>query len=422
LRKFPKIIKVRQRFEASHIADIETHLMKEFKSWEAAGTELDGKDIAITAGSRGITDIREIMQVLISYLKSRKANPFLVPAMGSHGGAREEGQGRILDYVGVSETSLGVPIRNSMEVREIGKTSTGLPVYCDKFAASAQGVIVVNRIKDHTDFEGRFESGLVKMMVIGLGKHQGALTVHNLGIRGFKEEMARCAEVALANLPLLFGIGIVENAHNQTAMLEVIDSQSIFDREPLLLGEAKRLRSKLPIEDFDILVVEEMGKNISGTGLDTNVIGRRLITGEPEPVFPRIKRLVVLSLSDNSHGNAVGIGLADICTRRLINKIDFEATYINTITATYVERARIPMTVETDRDAIEIALNTCWLPDRKGVKMGLIKNTKSLDTIWLSEGLLPIIREREDLQVIGSPEKIQFDSYGKLDLLQKEDE
>ena len=414
MRKFPRLVKVRQRFDTSHISDIETHLMNKLETWESAGTGLDGKEIAITAGSRGIADIRKILGVLISFLKSRNAKPFLVPAMGSHGGASESGQKKILEDFGITERALGVPVRNSMEVKRIGKTSTGLPVYCDRFAASAQGLILVNRIKDHTDFEGRFESGLTKMMVIGLGNHKGALTVHNLGIRGFKEELVHCAEVVLDSLPVLFGIGIIENAHNQTAILEVVESPRIFEREPVLLGEAKRLRPKLLLDDLDVLVVEAMGKDISGTGMDTNVIGRRLIFGEPEPVIPRIKRVVVLSLSDNSRGNAVGIGLADICTRRLINKIDFEASYINTITATYVERAKIPLTAETDRDAIEIALNTCWLPDSRKVKMAVIKNTKALDTVWLSEGTLPIIQERDDLQITGSPEEMKFDHRGIL--------
>jgi hypothetical protein len=414
LRTLPKLIKVNQLFDSTRIENVGTHLAGKLEAWNSGGIDLEGKEIAITVGSRGITDIHTILRVLISYLKNRGAVPFLVPAMGSHGGAREAGQAKILENFGITENALGVPIRNSMTVTEIGRTSTGLPVYCDRFAASAQGLIVVNRIKDHTDFEGVHESGLVKMMVIGLGKHKGALTVHDHGIRGFKEEMPRCAEVFVANLPVLFGIAIVENAYNQASILEIIDSGEILERETFLLGKAKQLRPRLLMDELDILVVKEMGKDISGTCMDTNVIGRRLIFGEPEPETPRIKRIVVLSLSDKSHGNAVGIGLADICSRRLVNKIDFETTYINTITATFVERARIPLTAETDRDAMEIALNTCWKPGREKIKMAVIKNTKALDTVWLSEGMLPAIRERDDLRIIGNPEEIQFDPDGNL--------
>ncbi len=414
MRQFPKLVKVRQRFDSTHIPDIETHLSAELESWKATHGGLDGKEIAVTVGSRGITGIVSILRVLISFLQRGGAKPFLVPAMGSHGGAREVGQREILKKYGVSEGSLGVPVRSSMEVEEIGRSSSGIPVYCDRHARSAQGVVVVNRIKDHTDFEARFESGLVKMMVIGLGKHQGAMTVHNLGIRGFREEMAGLAGVMLESLPVLFGIGIVENAYNQTAFLEVIDRPDIFEREASLLVEAKRLRPRLLIDDLDILVVREMGKEISGTCMDANVIGRRLIFGEPEPERPRIRRVVALSMSDRSDGNAVGIGLADICTQRLVNRIDFESMYINTITATYVERAKIPLTAATDREAIEIALNTCWVERGDRIRMAVIRNTKSLDSVWYSEELIPTIREGADLEVEADPAEMTFDDKGNL--------
>ncbi len=414
MNKFPKLIKVQQIFDSDRIDDIEAHLRGELEAWVPPGFDFAGKEIAITAGSRGIADIRKILAGLISFLKRVGAKPYLVPAMGSHGGATDKGQARILDKFGITERALGAPIRNSMEVVELGKTTTGVPVYCDRFAASAQGLVVVNRIKDHTDYESRHESGLVKMLVIGLGKHKGALTIHRLGMRGLREEIPRYAEVMLDRLPVLFGIGIVENAYGGTAFLKVVDGSEIMDREPELLAEAKRLRPRILVDELDVLVVQEMGKDISGTCMDANVIGRRLIFGEPEPKSPRYKRIAVLSLTENSGGNVVGIGLADICTRRLMERIDYNATYINTITATSIERVKIPLTADTDRDAIEIALNTCWVSDKKKARMAVIKNTKELETVWFTETLLPMLEARRDMRVIGEPVEMQFGRKGNL--------
>jgi hypothetical protein len=414
VKTFPRLAKVQQCFDASHIEDVEADLQESLRVWQRKGPDLQGRSIAITAGSRGIGDITLVLRALIAFLKGRGADPFLVPAMGSHGGANEAGQEKILADYGITEDALGVPLRNSMSVVEVGRTTTGLPVFCDQFAASAQGIVVVNRIKDHTDFEGKYESGLAKMLVIGLGKHKGAMWVHSRGIRAFREELGACAQVSLKGLPVLFGIGIVENGYGETAILEVIDGPAILERETGLLDEAKRLRSRILLDELDVLVVREMGKDISGTGMDTRVIGRREIYGEAEPDTPRIKRICVLGLSEGTRGNAVGIGLADICTRRLVKEIDFEATYINTITATHVERAKIPLTAETDRDAIDIAMNTCWVPEGQPVRMAIIKNTKSLDAIWLTEGMLPSLRGREDLRVLEPPAEMRFDPSGSL--------
>jgi len=410
--RFPKLARVEQRFDPKAIDDPGAHLLGALRAWDSGKIDLDGKEIAITAGSRGIADIRTIFQALLDFLVDRGARPFLVPAMGSHGGATAEGQRALLKSYGLDERTLGAPIRSSMETVEVGRTAEGLPVFCDRIAASAHGIVVVNRIKDHTDFEGKYESGLVKMMVIGLGKQQGALAIHRFGIRGFKEEMARCAEVVLSRVPILCGIGIVENAYGKPAIIEVIDRTRILEREPALLAAAKQLRPRLLLDELDVLVVCEMGKDISGTGMDTNVIGRRMIFGEREPDRPKIKRVAVLSLTDHSQGNAVGIGLADICTRRLVSKIDFLQTTVNTITATSIERVKIPLTADTDRDAIEIALNTCWVPDRRMVKLAAIRNTRSLDAIWLSEGILPAIQERTDIRVIDPPREMAFDPSG----------
>jgi hypothetical protein len=409
------VVPVRQVFDARRIEDVRGHLERELAANLPAGHDLSGREIAITAGSRGLADIRTVLSTLIDFLRARGARPFLVPAMGSHGGATAEGQGTILEKYGLTTERLGVPVRSSMEVVEVGRSASGLPVYCDRHAAAADGVVAVNRIKDHTDFEGRFESGLVKILVIGLGKREGARTIHRLGVRGLREEIPRSAEVILSRLPVLFGVGIVENAYGRTARLEVIPAAEIMDREPPLLEEAKRLRPRLLVDELDVLVVEEMGKEISGTGLDCNVIGRRRIAGEPEPRSPRCSRVVALSLTPKSRGNAVGIGLADICTRRLVDAIDFDAMYVNTITATFVERGRIPMTMDTDREAIELALKTCWVTDPERVRMAIIRNTKALETIRLSEALLPALRERDDLRVEGTPEPLRFDESGRLE-------
>lgn len=413
--RLPGVMPVRQVFDDRRIVDVRAHLEQELALNVPAGLDLSGREIAITAGSRGLADIHTVLATLVGFLAARGARPFLVPAMGSHGGASARGQGRVLEKYGLTPERLGVPVRSSMEVVEIGRSASGLPVYCDRHAAAADGVVAVNRIKDHTDFEGRFESGLVKILVIGLGKREGARTIHRLGVRGLRDEIPRSAEVVLSRVPVLFGIGIVENAYGRTARLEVIPAAEIMHREPALLEEAKRLRPRLPVDELDILVVEEMGKEISGTGLDCNVIGRRRIAGEPEPRSPRCRRIVALSLTPKSHGNAVGIGLADICTRRLVDAIDFDAMYINTVTATFVERGAIPVTMETDREAIELALKTCWVPDPERVRMAVIRNTRALETIRLSEALLPALRERGDLRVEGEPEPLRFDESGRLD-------
>jgi hypothetical protein len=414
LSRLPKVIPFRQVFESGQIEDVEDCLHRNLVERIPPEIDLTGKEIAITAGSRGITDIHPILDGLIAFLKDRGASPFLVPAMGSHGGASARGQDEILENYGLTEERFGIPIRNSMEVVEIGRSSSGLHVYCDRSAAAAQGVFVVNRIKDHTDFEGTYESGLVKMLVIGLGKHEGALAIHRHGVRGLREEIPRSAEVFIQTLPLLFGVAIVENAYGRTAFLEVVEGLNILEREPFLLREAKRLRPRILVEELDLLVVEEMGKDISGTGLDCNVIGRRHIFGEREPETPRYKRVVVLSLTEKSRGNAVGIGLADVCSRRLVDRIDFETMYINTITATYVERGKIPITAPTDRDAIEIGLKTCWVPDRDRVRMAIIRNTRRLDTVWFSEEMRPMLSDRDDLRVSGPPTELRFDSTGRL--------
>ncbi len=411
---FPRLVEVHQRFDRTEVSDPGKRLTAQLEEWSSRGCDLQGKSVAVAAGSRGITGGVEIIRVLISFLKKEGARPFLIPAMGSHGGATGEGQEDILRRYGLTEDSLGIPVRSSMEVVEVGRAPTGLPVYCDAAAAAADGLIIVNRIKEHTDFEAKYESGLVKMMVIGLGKQKGAATLHNLGVRGFREEMARFAEVAIANTPLLFGIGIVENAFNRPAILEVVDRDSIFEREAMLLREAKRLSPGILVDELDVLVVEEMGKDISGTGMDANVIGRRLIFGEEEPASPRYTRIVVLSLSENSHGNAVGIGLADVCSRRLTDRIDLESTYINTITATSIERVKIPLTAETDREAIEIALKTCWVSEHENARMAVIRNTKALETVWFSEGMLPTLQGRDDLQITGPPTEMRFDEDDNL--------
>jgi len=410
----PRLVKVHQQFDAGRIENIPLHLGRRLASWASHGVDLSGREVAIAIGSRGITDILEIVTVLIDFLRDRGARPFLLPAMGSHGGATAEGQRAILEGYGLTREKLGVEIRSSMDVVEVGATRAGLSVYCDRVATEVDGLILVNRIHAHTDFEARYESGLVKMIAIGLGKRKGAQTIHRLGARGFREEMVHFAEVSIAHLPLLFGIGIVENAYNRTARLEVIDRDRIFEMEPPLLREAKRLQARILLDHLDVLVVGEMGKDISGTGMDTSVIGRRMIFGEPEPTSPRIKRIVVLSLSEKTHGNAVGIGLADICTRRLVERIDFESTYVNTITATSIERGKLPLQAETDREAIEIALDTCWVTDRRKAIMAVIRDTKSLETIRFSEVALPLLQGLDHVEVIGRPEEMQFDDNGTI--------
>jgi hypothetical protein len=412
---YPRMYRIYQIFDAPRVARIEEELNRELRSIQPSFQFKEGMRIAITAGSRGIAHIDRILKALVQFLKENGARPFLFPAMGSHGGGTAEGQLEILKSLNITEESIGAPILSSMEVVEIGRSSFGFPILVDKHAAGADGIIVVNRIKPHTEFEGPIESGLMKMVAIGMGKHKGCLEVHKQTVHyGYREVIPEIGGVILGKLPFLFGVAIVENVYDQTAMIQAILPSRFLVEEKRLLVQAKRLMARLPFDKVDVLIVDQMGKNISGTGMDTNVIGRIMFIGEKEPDRPQITRVVVLDLTEESHGNAVGIGLADYTTQRLINKIDSWTTSTNAITAMTPEKGRIPIGFRTDKEAVDAALSTIGAIYPEKARLIHIKNTLEMGEIDVSEAFLKEVEGRENLKVLKELGSLPFDEEGKI--------
>lgn len=418
---YPRMYRVRQIFDVPKVDNIEETLGKELESIQVSSLIREGARIAITAGSRGIANIDRVLRHLVHVLKENSAQPFLIPAMGSHGGGTAEGQLEILESLKITEDSIGAPILSSMEVVEIGKSRFGFPVLVDKHAAQADGIIVVNRVKPHTEFEGPIESGLMKMMAIGMGKHKGCIQVHKQTINyRYREVIPEIGRVILEKLPILFGVALVENVYDETALIKAVLPSQFRNEEERLLTEAKRLMARLPFEKIDVLIVDEMGKNISGTGMDTNVIGRIMFIGEKEPEKPKITRIVVLGLTEESHGNAIGIGLADYTTQRLVDSIDAEATSINSIAGMTPEKGRTPIALKTDREAVEGALNTIGPGDPEASRLVHIKNTLEIADLHVSEALLEEVEGSENLKLVEELGPLSFDSEGNLGPVQGE--
>jgi hypothetical protein len=335
--------------------------------------------------------------------------------MGSHGGGTAEGQRQILDSLNITEESVGAPIVSSMDVKEIGTSAFGFPVFVDAQAVEADGIVAVNRIKPHTEFEGPIESGLMKMLAIGMGKHRGCLQVHRQTVRhGYRDVIPEIAGMILNKLPVLFGVGIVENIYDETSIIKAIPAARFYDEEKVLLIEAKRLMARLPFDEADVLILDEMGKNISGTGMDTNVIGRIMFIGEREPESPRISRIVVLDLTEESHGNAVGVGLADFTTRRLADRLDPAATAVNAITAMTPEKGRLPIVLDTDQAAVDAALETIGAVRSAEARLVHIKNTLEIGELDVSQAYMEMVKDRADLQIVEDLGPLAFDSSGRL--------
>jgi hypothetical protein len=410
--QFPKVVKVRQDFPRPRVEDVEEALREQCEREEIRSRIEPGMQVAITAGSRGISGIDNILRSLVQILKDAGAKPFIIPAMGSHGGATAEGQVEILSSLGVTEESVGAEIRSSMEVVELGETESGVPVYMDRIASEADGVVIVGRIKQHTDFRSDVESGLLKMSAIGLGKHAQALALHAHGVEGIRDYMVEAGKKVFESGKVLFGIGIVENAYEETAMVEAIPPERVVEREAELLKESAKLMPKLPVSDMDVLFVDELGKNFSGTGMDTNVVGRFRILGVEDPESPEAKYLIVSDVSEASHGNALGVGLADFTTQRLFEKIDYEAMYQNVLTSTFPERAKIPMILASDREALEAAIRCNWGIEPEDTRFVRIPNTLHLRYAYLSENLLDEAIANGNVEVVGDAAEMEFDEDG----------
>jgi len=411
----PKMHRIRQKVDPPVVADVAAAVASEIRKLNFAGRLKPGARVAVTGGSRGVANIATILKATCESLKALGAKPFIVPAMGSHGGATAEGQLKVLARYGVTPESMGVPILSSMETVEIGRMSWGFPVLVDKNAVEADHIVLVNRIKPHTNFRAHVESGLLKMLVIGLGKHQGAILAHRAAVDvGLPKAIPEVARFSLSKLSILFGIGMLENVRHQTAKVEAMLPEALEETEARLLTEAWTLLGRIPFEFLHLLIVDELGKEISGTGMDPNVIGRMYLSPNEEPKSPRYIRILVRDLSEKTAGNAVGMGLADFSTRRLANKINFQYTYTNALTGLSPMRSKMPIIFETDRDAIEGALKTIGMTEPTDAKVARIKNTLDLEYLYASDALLPEIRERVDLEVVSGPHPFEFTAEGDL--------
>jgi hypothetical protein len=411
----PRMYRIRQKLDPPVVADVAAAVRAEIGRLNLPGRLKPGGRVAVTGGSRGVVNIAAILRATCDSLKDLGANPFIVPAMGSHGGATAEGQLQVLARYGVTPERMGVPILSSMQTVEIGRMSWGLPVLVDRHAYEADHIVLVNRVKPHTNFRCHVESGLMKMLVIGLGKHEGALLAHRAAVDiGLDRMVPEVGRFSLSRLPVLFGLGSVENARHQTARVQAMLAEELEQVEAQMLQEAWRLLGRIPFEFLHLLVVDEMGKDISGTGMDPNVIGRMYFFPNEEPKSPRYIRILVRDLTARTAGNAVGMGLADFGTRRLADKVNFHYTYTNALTGLSPMRSKMPIIFESDREAIQGALKTIGLTQPPDAKVARIRNTLALEYLQVSEALLPEIGERSDLEVLDGPFELRFSEAGDL--------
>jgi hypothetical protein len=404
----PKLVRVRQPFDRTRLPDVRGAVAAGLRNLGLAGRLRPGSRIAITAGSRGINNLLAMTRTAVDVVKEFGGHPFIVPSMGSHGGATDEGQKSLLADLGISEGSMGCPVVSSMKVEEIGRTSNGTPVYLDRHALRSDGIIVINRVKPHTAFRGPVESGLCKMLAVGLGKHKGAQQMHAAGLGITLVEAAR---LILARAPVLAGVAVLENSLDETAEIHVVPPERFEETDRTLLQRAWQMLPRIPFDPLDVLLVDEMGKNISGTGMDVNVIGiGPRVGGKMEMGHPAVTNIVVLGLTPETHGNANGIGLADITTRRLVDSIDYKATYTNVLTTRLWSAGRLPVIMETDREAIQAAVGE--MPSDR-VRFVRIKNTLQLEELEISEPLVPEARKL-GLTIVAEPRPLEFDGAGRL--------
>lgn len=408
----PAVRKIRQRLDAPEEAPVREAVAREFRKLD--GHIHPGMQVAVGVGSRGIRRIAEITRAAIDEFRARDAVPFIVPAMGSHGGATPEGQMEVLAGYGIDPTSMGVEFRPEMDTILLGTTANGYDVHFSRAAACVDAVFPINRVKLHTDFHGVVESGLSKMLVIGFGKHRGASLIHDLGFDTFHETIPAAAEMTMSRVPVLGGLASVENAHEEVARIEVIMGPDIADREPQLMAYSRTLFPRIPFENLDVLVVDYLGKDISGAGMDPNVTGRYSVRHLSEP-DRNPQKIVVLRLTNLTHGNACGLGLADLTTRAVAENIDYQKTWTNVIASTELNGGKTPIWLPNDRHAIALALLTCNRVDITAPRLVRIRSTLHVDQMWVSEALW----QREgihhpDLEPLGDPQDSSFTEAGHL--------
>ena len=412
----PRMVRVRERYDETHIPEDRLYetVWSELSRPALGGQIRPGMRVAITCGSRGIYHYADMARAMVDFVRARGAEPFIVAAMGSHGGARSEGQRQILADYGITPEAMGCEVLCQMDTVVIGVSEKrGKPVRIDKNAAEADGILLFNRVKPHTSYRGRYESGLMKMMAIGLGKQHGAEEIHGQSPAIMHELVEEYGRTILKNAPVLGGIAILENAYDKTCKIQGLTPQEIIDLEPALRDESYTTIAKLLFDRCDVLVVDKIGKNISGDGMDPNVTGRFCTSYASGGI--QAEKVVVLDLTDETHGNAQGIGLADVTTRRLYDKLIMEMTYPTGVTNTFLHLMKIPMVMDNDREALQLALRSCpEAEDKNNMKLIRIPDTAHIEYIEISEGLLPLARENPRLEILSQPYELTFDENGNL--------
>jgi hypothetical protein len=416
--QYPQFFRLRQTFARPRVEDIPATVHAELGRLNLAERIKPGQSVAITAGSRGIANIRVILRAIVDHLKSLQAKPFLVPAMGSHGGGTVAGQLEVLSSYGVTEEYCGCPIRASMETVIVCQTAEGFPVHFDRHAYEADHVVVCGRVKPHTEFTGDIQSGLMKMMLIGLGKHEGAKVYHRaFADHSFPQIVRSVAGRVLSQCKIAAGVGIVENGYEETARIAAAPPERLEECEKELLKLATELLPRLPFERVDLLVIEEIGKNISGTGLDTNVVGRKWNDHKAqEHEWPKVRRIAVRSLTEETHGNAAGIGLIEFCRSQVLRETDRHKTWVNALTAGHISSVMVPLHYETDREMIDAALPTIGLTPPEQAKMLWIKNTLELTEMECSAAYLDVAKTKPNCDVISALRALPMDHAGNWPL------
>ena len=414
LVQLPRMMKIRQKYDNNRIADIKGHISSQMEKNLNNPGQYKGKRLCVTAGSRGIPHLDLIIRTILDKLKEWGAEPFIIPAMGSHGGGTAEGQRELIAAYNITEENLGVPVLSSMEVVQIGELEDGMPVYCDKHAYESDGIIVLNKVKPHTNFRGKHESGMAKMISVGLAKHKGASLFHMKGYETFSERIQKVCGVFLERAPIAFGVGIVQNAYDDICEIEVMEKELILEKDVELLNIAKNNIANFKFPHIDVLIIDEIGKNISGSGHDPNITGRSGYPGFGDVMS--IQRIFIRGLSKETSHNACGIARSDITTRRCLNSVDFETTWVNLVTATSLSGGAMPMYMENDRDAVLIAIRTCTGADFEFCKAKVvrIKDTLHMEEIEVSESYYDEIKNHPDIEILSDPYEMQFDEDGFL--------
>ncbi len=411
----PKLAKMRQVYDSARIEELEGHIRREMDRIRGQIPDVKGKRLCITAGSRGIPELALIIKTICDKLKEFGAEPFVIPAMGSHGGGTAEGQKDYLDYCfGITEETMGVPILSSMEVVQYGELPDGTAVYCDKYAFESDGIIVLNKVKPHTDFRGPHESGMVKMMAIGLAKHIGAASFHTRGFASFTKRVPQVAELFLKKCPVAFGVGIVQNAYDHISELEIMPPEKIMERDAALLTIAKEKIANFKYPHIDVLVIDEIGKNISGNGHDPNVVGRN---NSGLPGFKEVldlKKLFIRGLNKETHHNACGLACADITTRKCVRDVDWDMTWTNVASCTQLNGAYIPMYMNNDKDALKVAIKTLNGIDYGKAKIVRIKDTLHMEEILVSEAYWEEAKHTPGVELVSEFKEMQFDENGDV--------